>query len=351
VVSLRQPEKIYGLDFTNQEIADAVDSGNLLSLDLETSLECNLRCIYCYSRAGKKRTHELEVKDILDVIDQAVDMGVKVISIIGGGEPLLYKGLFEIIEYISKKNVRRILFTNGTLVTDEIAARLSANNVFVVMKLNSMIPEVQDKLAGVSGTYDKIMKGIDCLARAGYPNEKHQLGVETIICKHNIVELPNIWAWARDRNIIPYIEKVTFMGRARDNDLNVTSMEVKTLFEKLLDLDEKKYNFTWKIHPPIAALSCNRHLYNCVVSSNGYVYPCVGVNISVGNVRYSKLSEIIKTSPVIQSLRHLKQNIKGYCKTCELAGDCYGCRGMAYHICGDFLESDPLCWNNPNRLI
>ena len=77
--------------------------------------------------------------------------------------------------------------------------------------------------------------------------------------------------------------------------------------------------------------------------------PCVGVTIPVGNIREEKLRDIIRDSEVIQDLRDYRHTIKGPCHTCEKADHCYGCRGAAYRLTGDYLASDPLCWKNLDR--
>jgi len=279
-------------------------------------------------------------------------MGAKVISVIGGGEPLAHKDISAIIKYIGTKPVKKNLFTNGTLITGETAALLKNSGFAVIVKCNSRTPHIQDHLAGLKGSFEKIQKGMRHLFNAGYPSAKLPLGIETIICRQNIKELPSLWQWARERRIMPYFETITFQGRARNHhDLNVSSKELRVLFKTLLEIDEKKYNFTWHPHPPIAGLSCNRHFYNLVVTSNGYVRPCVGVNISIGNVRHDALKDIVSASDVLKSLRHLKGKIKGACRKCSYRDECYGCRGLAYHICGDYLAADPICWRNPRRII
>ena len=63
------------------------------------------------------------------------------------------------------------------------------------------------------------------------------------------------------------------------------------------------------------------------------------------------LAEILATAPVMETMRKLRGNLKGACRTCEQSCECYGCRGLAYHVTGDFLEADPLCWHNPKRII
>jgi len=346
---LKDPAKVYGLNFTAKEIADAIKSNSLLTLDLETSHVCNLKCIYCYASSGKKLSNELSFHGLKNVVDQAKELGVKNISIIGGGEPLLFKPILDLVKYIHQLGIEQDIFTNGTYITREIAELLLKMNIQLVVKMNSLKHEVQDYLVGVKGTGKKIMKTLDMLQEIGY-NKDNLLGVESIICRQNISEMPEMWQWARDRNIIPYFEMITFQGRAKSQDLNVTIDELQALFLHLLKIDEEKYGFIWTPHPPIAALSCNRHYYNLVVASNGFVYPCVGVDIKLGNVRYQKLGEIIKSSPFLKSLRELNKHIHGSCKICNLQSDCYGCRGMAYHLTGDCFASDPLCWYNENRI-
>lgn len=159
-----------------------------------------------------------------------------------------------------------------------------------------------------------------------------------------------IWHWARERGFIPFFERLTLQGRAKRHDLEVSSEQIRQLFEKLLKIDETRFGYTWRMQPPWTARICDRHYYNCLITTQGNVQPCTGINIAVGNIRYQSLEEILKTSPVIKALRHIDQNIKGACRDCDFKPRCYGCRGQAHQITGDFLAADPYCWKNPERL-
>ncbi len=46
------------------------------------------------------------------------------------------------------------------------------------------------------------------------------------------------------------------------------------------------------------------------------------------------------------NLKNYREMIKGPCRTCEKSSECYGCRGAAYQLTGDYLASDPTCWRN-----
>jgi radical SAM protein with 4Fe4S-binding SPASM domain len=347
-----EPERPWGSNFTPEEIAATRARKGLLSMELELSRECNLRCVYCYASSGKALHNELTRPEIDNALDQAIALGARRIIVIGGGEPLLYPGVMEIMRGLRERGIMVDLFTNGTLITPGVARELFAMGVSPVIKLNSMREEVQDALAAVPGTYKLIQEGLKNLMAAGYPSAQLPLGVETIICRQNIDDLPAMWVWARERGIVPYFEMITFQGRAkRQLDLNVSSEELRKVFFELSRIDRERFGFVWEPHPPIAALSCNRHEYSCTLNAQGYVQPCVGVDMFIGNIRHSSLAEILANSPVMETMRKLRGNLKGACGSCDQARECYGCRGLAYHVTGDFLQADPLCWLNPKRII
>ncbi len=334
-----------GMEFSSQEIAETRARNGLLSLELELSRACNLRCIYCYASSGQPLAGELSLAEIFAVIDQAKALGARKIIVLGGGEPLIYPHLIEVLRYIRKKNLVADLFTNGLAMNELLARQLFDLGVGVVLKMNSRNAEVQDYLGGRQGTHEGICRALHCLQDAGYPDADHSLGVETIICRQNYQELPELWRWARNEGIVPYVEALTMQGRATEHhDLEVPAAEVRVLFEELARIDREEFMCGWAPHPPLVASQCARHEYSCTVTAVGDINPCPGVNVSAGNIRTQKLAEILRDSPVIQDLRNIRSRIKGKCRECELSPECYGCRGHAYQVTGDYLAEDPLCW-------
>jgi radical SAM protein with 4Fe4S-binding SPASM domain len=335
----------WGLEFSQEEIAEARARNGLLSMELELSRLCNLRCIYCYAASGVPLANELTLDEIHSAIDQAAALGARKIIILGGGEPLLYKDLFEVIDYIQAKGLTADLFTNGMLITPEKAKALYDRKVAVVIKQNSRNPEVQDLLAGQPGAFAAIEKGLANLKAAGYPDTERTLGIETIVCRQNYDELVDLWIWARKQGIIPYVEMMTLQGRATEHaELEVPMIEIKALFERLAYIDAEQFGNTWTPHPPLAASQCARHEYSCTVTSVGDVQPCPGVSVTAGNIRENTLAEILHHSKPIQELRNIRKMIKGRCGECVFGDYCYGCRGHAYQVTGDYLAEDPACW-------
>lgn len=341
--------RIYGSEFSAEEIEAAVKDGRLLSMEIEFNQVCNLRCIYCYALDTPNNRNELSVDEFKDVIKQACDMGARKIIILGG-EPLLYPHLMEMIAYIRDLGMEIELFTNGTKVTPELAKAFYEHDVRVVLKMNTFDESLQDTLAGRKGSYKLMQEALANLKEAGYPSESHPLGVSSIICQQNIDELPTMWEWLRDQNILPYFEMMTPQGGAkRHNMLEIDTRQVEEFFHRIAEIDRTKYGHVWEPKPPLVGGECLRHQFSCAVNSEGYVQSCVGITIPIGNVRKQPLKEILRDSEVVQDLKSYKNMIKGPCGECEKMNECYGCRGTAYQMTGDYLASDPMCWKNLDR--
>lgn len=201
----------FRFEFSPQEIEQAVAQGRLLSMEIEFSLRCNLRCPYCYVTSPTAPRAELTPAEIRDVILQAKDLGTRKIVILGG-EPLIYPRLMEKIEYIRSLGMQVELFTNGVNLTPARAQRLYDLGVNVVLKINSFKDDVQDKLVGVPGAAKKMRAALAHLREAGYPDGEGFLAVSTVICRENFTELTALWIWLRDQGILPYLEIITPQG-------------------------------------------------------------------------------------------------------------------------------------------
>jgi radical SAM protein with 4Fe4S-binding SPASM domain len=336
-------------EFSKQEIEEAVKNNRLLSMEIEFSLRCNFRCQYCYVPDKSVFDNELNPEEIQTAILQAKELGAKKIIVLGG-EPMAYPHILRMLRFIRGEGLGVEMFTNGFQITPEIASQLFSLGVDVVLKMNSLNENIQDALAGKKGAYKVIQEAFRNLKQAGYPVKDKRLGISTIICEQNFDELINMWEWLRKQNIEPYFEIMTPQGKARSNEwLHVELNKLKDLFFKIAEIDKNKYGITWDPQPPLMGIKCLRHQFSCLLNSQGYVLPCVGVNIPLGNIRQKSLKEIINESEVMGELRNYRTNIKGPCRECGKLENCYGCRGAAYQLTGDYLASDPLCWENTER--
>ncbi len=341
--------QIYNLEFSDQEIKEAVTNNRLLSIEIEFSKACNFNCSYCYTETKTARSDEMSRREIKDTILQAREMGAKKIIILGG-EPTVYPHLEEMLNFIHEQNLQVEIFSNGTGIDRPLAQLFAKIKARVILKMNSRDEELQDKLAGKKGAFKIIRKALQNLRAAGYPATDKFLGISTVICQPNIKELPDMWRWLRQNSMEPYFEVITPQANALENIwLNVDGTALKELFEELSQIDRDEFNLEWEPQPPLVGNKCMRHQVSCLITASGDVMPCVGVTINIGNIRKEKLKDIILNSEVINNLKNFQETITGACSTCEKADECYGCRGAAYQLTGDYLASDPTCWRNKKK--
>lgn len=333
-------------DFTDAEIQEASNAGRLLSLEIEFNRQCNYRCPYCY--AGESQPAEnLNPKVVDEAIEQAAALGARKIVILGG-EPLLYRGIREKIEKINSLGMGVEIFTNGSLMTEDLAKFFFDHGCRVVVKFNSNDPERHDRLTGVRNSKENAIRAFDLLHAAGYPVE--MLCASSVISSENIDEITDMWIKMREYGVTPYFEIMTPQGRLLDHrKLEVEPSELKRVFTEICEYD-RAHGRVWEIQPPLVGSKCLRHKYSALVNARGDVFPCVGIDRKIGNILDRPLRLILSESPMIQDLRNHRTMIKGPCRECERAELCYGCRGAAYQLTGDYLASDPLCWKNEGRI-
>lgn len=354
-VSLQSPQVVPVLNFSLQKVMEARDRGHILSMDIEITGACNYSCIYCYRyNSGGPQSpdpEELTATEIVDLITTAQkSYGLKRVCLLGG-EPLLPSvrtKYLHILEKCNELGIEHTTFTNGSAITKETAQTLAQLGASVCIKLNGMTPDVHDFLVNKEGSFDHVMKACDSLLACGYGTENGpQLAFETVVTNTNYDEIPQMWKWARSKNITPYVEVLTEQGRCAQDKLSlaVDTPRLETLFTQLHDIDVRDYQISWDIVPPIAGgHKCLRHFMSIYVKSTGEVCPCVGVDLSMGHIRNNSIGELLR-SELAQKTRYMDTHITGKCKTCDLARSCYGCRGAAYQA-GDLFGEDPLCWRN-----
>jgi len=344
---MNRPPITPGWDFPSERINLALEERRPLQVSLWLGNRCNLRCVYCFRDAGEALPNELRIEEYLDLVDQAKGIGAEYIFVSGSGEPTCDRNLLPILRHARDLSLGFVLVTNLTLIDERLANELADSGASVIGKLNSLQPDLQNKLAGnVPWAYDRIMRGLNLLLDAGMAESTPtRLGVETPILPSNYQEIPDIWVYARDRNMLPVVELLSNTGRASLLE-EISVSQAQALFEELLHIDEERYGFTWTPTPPYAGFQCQRFLYNLVVDSQGYVLPCFGVEERVGNIRTTSLKDIWQ-SPALERNRNVRQHVKGTCASCKIgkATGCYGCRGRMHVVTGDMFSCDVSCWH------
>ena len=140
---------------------------------------CNLACSGCWVSQGGKKS--LTMEQIDGIIRESKRHGSKFFGILGG-EPLMYKGLLAIFQ--KHHDCYFQLFTNGTLLTDDIAQQLrKVGNVTPLISIEGL-EEESDRRRQASDVYQRTLRGVRACRKAGLI-----FGIAASICKNNYDEL------------------------------------------------------------------------------------------------------------------------------------------------------------------
>lgn len=139
-------------------------------LRISVTDRCNLRCTYCMPEEGVTSISHADIlryEEILQVVREAVSMGIDKVRITGG-EPLVRKGVVFLVEQIAQ--VPGItdfgLTTNGILLDLYADALARAGLHRINISLDTLDPE---RYAAITrgGDVSKVLKGIEAAQRAG----------------------------------------------------------------------------------------------------------------------------------------------------------------------------------------
>ncbi|MEA2102039.1 MAG: radical SAM protein [Thermodesulfobacteriota bacterium] len=133
------------------------------SILISPSMRCNLHCKGCYAADyPHKKSDDMDLDTFDRIIREGKEMGVYFYTILGG-EPFM---VFDDIYAMAKKHKDCLfqVFTNGTLITEEIAEKIEdASNIVVAFSVNGS-REDTDYMRG-PGVYDKVLASIDKLRK------------------------------------------------------------------------------------------------------------------------------------------------------------------------------------------
>lgn len=167
---------------------------------------CNHHCWYCAYRAdGLELGSTMELRDRIpdakldEIAGDLVAMGVKAVTFSGGGEPLLYARLPEIVERLASGGVRVATLTNGALLAGAAAEAFACRGTWVRVSIDAWDGPSYARSRGVGeGEYAKVMGNLAAFARRG---SRCALGISFIAGKDNAHRVADFCRQAKDAGV------------------------------------------------------------------------------------------------------------------------------------------------------
>jgi radical SAM protein with 4Fe4S-binding SPASM domain len=313
----------------------------MTSIIFEITNRCNLRCKHCYNDSGPKRDQELTFEEIKKSVDTFADAGVLNI-VISGGEPLLHPHIFDIIQYIRSKPMSCIIFTNGTVITEDTVKKFKDFSIVsVAISLDGATPETNDSFRGILGSYKKTVKAIKML-------QKEEIPVRINVCLHKGIldefdELLNLFKkWdITDYSVAP----AAYTGRQHEPDFVITLEEYKKVLKQLKEFEFKKGKKNELPYIP-NSINCGAGMNSLTIRSNGDITLCSPFpdELSLGNIKTDSIIDIWNNSELLNKIRSINASESEMCKGCKHIMVCQGgCMAHNYRRtgelgCGDLYE-------------
>jgi len=95
-----------------------------LVVSWNVTLKCNLKCPHCYINAAERKLPDELSTDAAKMLIHQIAEVSRPLLILSGGEPLLRKDIFELIQYGTERGLRMAMGSNGMLIDDVIARKL-----------------------------------------------------------------------------------------------------------------------------------------------------------------------------------------------------------------------------------
>jgi len=288
---------------------------SLRYLQLHITERCNLDCAHCY--LGRKGGRELELRLIEKALEEFSPNGLKVL--ITGGEPLLHSRFWDVLELASRHPVRLELLSNGTLITEQVAERLSQHVHAVQVSIDGM--EHGHELLRGRGSFERALAGARAVAG------RLPLAIATMVHAGNLGEFEEL-------------ERLVSELGASEWSLDVPSPAGNAGVELMPPLHKaaeifRSYGFSSGVHEGDQSYSCGSHI--CSIDVSGGVSKCGFYKEAVGSIASESLSSLWQRvvelyTPTVDKLS---------CRSCRFVRECRGgCRYRA-KAKGDFLGRDP----------
>jgi len=340
------------------------------SVDLSITNRCNLRCKYCshFTSAGDVE-QDLSKEEWLKFFEELNRCAVTNVTI-EGGEAFYRQDLKELIQGVVRNRMRFNILSNGTLITDEMAAFLASTGRCdgVQVSIDGSIPITHDSFRG-KGNFIKAMSGIKIL-------RKHHVSVPVRVTIHrkNVRDLEAVAQLLLEEVGLPSFStnSASYMGTCRQNSnqVQLTIEERSLAMEMLLKLNRKYDGRISANAGPLAEgrdwlriekarragkdsipgrgylVSCGGPMSKMAVRADGAMVPCGQIShMELGRINQDDLQEVWQNSPVLKRMRERRSiplSDFEFCRGCDYINYCAGgCPALAYTIMGDEYHPSP----------
>ena len=248
-----------------------------ICLTWELTYACNLACVHCLSSSGRRDPRELTTAEAKGVLDELQRLQVFYINI-GGGEPMIRRDFFELVDHAVGNGIGVKFSTNGTFLDAAAARRLAAMDYLdVQISLDGIDAATNDAVRG-RGSYATARRAMDALRDAGFGPFK----ISVVVTRHNVDQLDEFKALADSYGAQLRVTRLRPSGRGADtwSELRPTGDQQVQIYRWLLAhgadvLTGDSFFHLNALGEPLPGLNmCGAGRVVCLIDPVGDVYAC-----------------------------------------------------------------------------
>ena len=247
------------------------DSHGRVIHDLRVSItdRCNYKCVYCRTGEVGAQYPELRIDEYLRLIGLFVGLGITKVRLTGG-EPLLRKGLVELVKELSGMRtlwgdpLNLALTTNGHLL-EGLAEPLKAAGLHrVTVSMDAVDASIFEKITRIPGSFETVLRGVRAARAAGLT----PLKINCVLMRgFNDDQVEGFARFARQEDVV--VRFIEFMpleeGRLWTPEIVVTLKEIVERIGRVLPLVE--------MPPREASETARRYTFDDGVGEIGIIAP------------------------------------------------------------------------------
>jgi radical SAM protein with 4Fe4S-binding SPASM domain len=307
----------------------ALAAGVPLSAQVDLTYRCNERCVHCY--LDHDDHGELTTAEVRGVLEQLAAAGT-LFLIFSGGELLLRKDLFEIVDYARALGFDVKLKTNGILLREREADRIRDAGVREVqISVYSHRPDVHDAITKVPGSLERTIEAIRLLKSRGL-----RVLIANVLMQQNAFDYNGVRALAAELGVESTVDPTITPKIDGDTSILPLREAGPQLIQIFRDRSLVPDDFCAPPAPGSAdadtldALPCSAGHTAIYISPYGDVYPCVQFPLPSGNLRELPFATIWRDSRQLNDVRSIRVRDLPTCSSCGFVSSCTRCPGLAY---------------------
>lgn len=316
-----------------------------MTLEIYPTLRCNLNCQFCDTTdRHRPPINELSTTEWFRILDQAKELGVQQVYVLGGGEPLVRSDTPQILKKIKDNGFRGMLTTNGTLIPNELSeGLLDWGWDEIHFSIDGPTAEIHDRLRGHKGAFRKTIRNICRMS-----HQKRTLGlsnpdiiIHAVLTNQNVEALPEFFSLAQavGASRVDVDELIAYRPEQKELQLrNDQRTQLKSIVKKAISEAERCHiNHrldaflsttstergqslpTAPIEEGFKGAPCLKAWHHLVIQADGATSPCCVLAGEGGKINGQSLQQLWNTDSFLNGIRQgmLNKDPHERCRECS----------------------------------